>query len=52
MASKQINGGMLLLARKRRRKTQKDLAAETGVAQAAISKVENGTKDVLSHEEI
>jgi Zn-dependent peptidase ImmA (M78 family)/transcriptional regulator with XRE-family HTH domain len=52
MASKQINGGMLLLARKRRRKTQKDLAAETGVAQAAISRVENGTKDVLSHEEI
>ena len=52
MASRQINGGMLLLARKRRRKTQKDLAAETGVAQAAISRVENGTRDVLSHEEI
>ena len=52
MAAKPINGGMLLLARKRRRKTQKDLAAETGVAQAAISRIENGMKDVLSLEEI
>jgi Zn-dependent peptidase ImmA (M78 family)/transcriptional regulator with XRE-family HTH domain len=52
MAAKPINGEMLLLARKRRRKTQKDLAAETGVAQAAISRIENGTKDVLSQEEI
>lgn len=52
MASRQINGGMLLLARKRRRKTQKDLAAETGVAQAALSRIENGTRDVLSQEEI
>ncbi|MBR9840263.1 MAG: ImmA/IrrE family metallo-endopeptidase [Rhodobacteraceae bacterium] len=43
---------MLLLARKRRRKTQKELAAETGVAQAAISRIENGTKDVLSIEEL
>ena len=52
MAAKPINGGMLLLARKRRRKTQKELAAETGVAQAAISRIENGTKDVLSQDEI
>lgn len=52
MAARPINGGMLLLARKRRKKTQKDLAAETGVAQAAISRIENGTKDVLSQEEI
>lgn len=52
MAAKPINGGMLLLARKRRKKTQKDLAAETGVAQAAISRIENGTKDALSQEEI
>jgi len=43
---------MLLLARNRRRKTQKELAAESGVAQAAISRVENGTRDVLSTEEI
>lgn len=52
MAAKPINGGMLLLARNRRRKTQTDLANETGVAQAAISRIENGTRDALSQEEI
>lgn len=52
MAVKPINGGMLLLARNRRRKTQKELAVETGVAQAAISRIENGTRDALSQEEI
>lgn len=52
MASKQVNGEMLLLARKRRRKTQKELAAESGVAQAAISRIENGTRDALSPDEI
>lgn len=52
MAAKPINGGMLLLARNRRRKTQTELANETGVAQAAISRVENGTRDALSQEEI
>ena len=50
--SRQINPEMLLLARKRRRITQKGLATETGIAQAAISRVENGIKNVLSHEEI
>lgn len=52
MAAKPINGEMLLLARNRRGKTQKELAAGTGVAQAAISRIENGTRDVLSLEEI
>lgn len=52
MAARPINGGMLLLARNRRRKTQTELAAETGVAQAAISRIENGTRDALSPEEI
>lgn len=52
MAARPINGGMLLLARNRRRKTQTELAAESGVAQAAISRIENGTKDALSQEEI
>ena len=52
MAARPINGGMLLLARNRRRKTQTELAAETGVAQAAISRIENGTRDALSQEEI
>lgn len=52
MAARPINGDMLLLARKRRRKTQKDLAEEAGVAQAAISRIENGTKDALSIEEV
>lgn len=52
MAAKPLNGDMLLLARKRRRKTQKELAAGTGVAQAAISRIENGTKDVLSEDEV
>ena len=50
--SKQINPEMLLLARKRRRITQKNLATETGIPQAEISRVENGLKNVLSHEEI
>jgi Zn-dependent peptidase ImmA (M78 family)/transcriptional regulator with XRE-family HTH domain len=52
MAARAINGGMLLLARNRRRKTQAELAAESRVAQAAISRIENGTRDVLSQEEI
>lgn len=52
MAAKRLNGEMLLLARKRRSKTQKDLAAGTGIAQAAISRIENGVRDVLSQEEI
>lgn len=52
MALRPINGGMLLLARNRRRKTQKELAEETKVAQAAISRIENGTRDALSQEEI
>jgi Zn-dependent peptidase ImmA (M78 family)/transcriptional regulator with XRE-family HTH domain len=52
MAARPINGEMLLLARKRRRKTQKEVATQTGVAQAAISRIENGTKDVLSQDEI
>lgn len=52
MAANPINGGMLLLARNRRRKTQTELANETGVAQAAISRIENGTRDALSQEEI
>lgn len=52
MAAKPINGEMLLLARNRRGKTQKELATGTGVAQAAISRIENGTRDVLSLEEI
>lgn len=52
MAARPINGGMLLLARNRRRKTQKELAAESGVAQAAISRIENGTRDALSQEEV
>ena len=52
MAARPINGGMLLLARNRRRKTQTELAEESGVAQAAISRIENGTRDALSQEEI
>ena len=52
MAARPINGGMLLLARNRRRKTQTELADESGVAQAAISRIENGTRDALSQEEI
>lgn len=52
MAARPINGGMLHLARNRRRKTQTELANETGVAQAAISRIENGTKDALSQDEI
>ncbi|PKR58871.1 helix-turn-helix domain-containing protein [Thalassospira lohafexi] len=52
MPGKQINGGMLLLARKRRRKTQTELANESRVPQAAISRIENGTRDALSMEEI
>lgn len=52
MAARSINGRMLLLARNRRRKTQTELAAESGVAQAAISRIENGTRDALSLEEI
>lgn len=52
MAAKPLNGEMLLLARKRRRVTQKDLATGAGVAQAKISRIENGTKSVLSEEEI
>lgn len=43
---------MLLLARNRRRKTQTELAVESGVAQAAISRIENGTRDALSMEEL
>jgi Zn-dependent peptidase ImmA (M78 family)/transcriptional regulator with XRE-family HTH domain len=43
---------MLLLARKKRRKTQVELAQESGVPQAAISRIENGIKDALSSEEI
>jgi len=43
---------MLLLARNRRRKTQTELAAGTGVAQAAISRIENGTRDALSQDEV
>jgi len=43
---------MLLLARKRRRKTQTELAAESGVAQAAVSRIENGTNCALSLEQI
>ena len=50
--SEQINPDMLLLARKRRRITQKNLATETGIPQAEISRVENGLKNVLSHEDI
>lgn len=52
MAARPINGEMLLLARNRRRKTQTQLAAESGVAQAAVSRIENGTRDALSLEEI
>lgn len=52
MSGKHINGEMLLLARKRRRKTQIELAVESGVAQAAISRIENGTKDALSLDQI
>lgn len=52
MLGKQINGGMLLLARKKRRKTQIELANETGIPQAALSRIENGTKDALSSEEV
>lgn len=52
MGVKQINGEMLLLARKRRRKTQTELAAASGVAQAAISRIENGTRDTLPMEEL
>ncbi|WP_432256041.1 XRE family transcriptional regulator [Limimaricola sp. AA108-03] len=52
MAARPINGEMLLLARNRRRITQTELARETGVAQAAISRIENGTRDGLSQEEI
>tara|TARA_S200002703_G_scaffold115725_1_gene101253 strand:- start:752 stop:1858 length:1107 start_codon:yes stop_codon:yes gene_type:complete len=43
---------MLLLARKRRRITQTELANEARVPQAAISRIENGTRDALSMEEI
>ncbi|MGF1592299.1 MAG: ImmA/IrrE family metallo-endopeptidase [Kiloniellaceae bacterium] len=43
---------MLLLARKKRRKTQVDLAREAAIPQAAISRIENGTKDSLSADEI
>jgi len=52
MAAGPINGRMLLLARNRRRKTQKELAAESGVPQAAISRIENGMRDALSMDEI
>ncbi len=52
MAARPINGEMLLLARNRRGKTQKELATGTGIAQAAISRIENGTRDVLSLDEI
>lgn len=52
MAVKNINGEMVLLARKRRRKTQTELARDAGVPQAAISRIENGTKDALSMEEL
>lgn len=52
MATRPINGGMLLLARNRRRKTQTELAEATGIAQAAISRIENGTRDALSQDEI
>lgn len=52
MLGHQLNGEMLLLARKKRRKTQIELAEEAAVPQAAISRIENGTKDSLSLEEI
>ena len=52
MSTKQLNGGMILLARKRRKITQVELAAESGVAQAAISRLENGSRDALSLEQI
>ncbi|WP_270374465.1 XRE family transcriptional regulator [Marinicauda sp. Alg238-R41] len=48
---KQLNGEMLLLARKKRRMTQSELADASGVAQAKISRVENGTKSDLSFED-
>lgn len=52
MAARPINGEMLLLARNRRRKTQTELATGTGIAQAAISRIENGTRSELPLEEI
>lgn len=52
MALKILNGAMLLLARKRRRKTQTELASETGIAQAAISRIENGAREALSDDEV
>lgn len=52
MLGNQLNGEMLLLARKKRRKTQLDLAREAAIPQAAISRIENGTKDSLSAEEV
>lgn len=52
MTERQINGGMVLLARKRRRLTQAELSELSGVAQAAISRLENGTRDMLSDDEL
>lgn len=52
MLGRRLNGEMVLLARKRRRKTQIELAEETGIPQAAISRIENGTREELSSDDV
>lgn len=52
MLGKTINGEMVLLARKRRRKTQSELAAETGIPQTSISRIENGTDQSLTPDQV
>lgn len=52
MSGRHVNGEMILLARRRRKKTQTQLAAITGIPQAAISRIENGAREDLSSEDV
>lgn len=52
MLDRSLNGEMVLLARNRRRLTQKELATAAGVPQTAVSRVENGIHVELSIEQV
>lgn len=52
MLGRSINGEMVLLARRRRRKTQVELSSESGIPQTTLSRLENGTRQELTSDQV